>query len=381
MPFTDAKPIETLFENARWLLQSLVVSLLACFGFSCAPAIWFNTDVQLPPAYELKASSPLADTSQLTVPENAGERSHGAKLTPRLVGSILLYASVQVGWHPYFASTLGGACVLLSGLCVGYRLTQDRYTAVMVSLVLAGSYVSNACFSINHTAKPFDGIALGLLALAAVSIPKPLMLSLFCFLACWTDERSMVSMAMLAVVIWLDRQLDSATKKYGTICLLVTAMAYFLTRIVAAKVLGWSSPDMSLLGEHLGISLCYWQVALWSLGDGLLLLIAVGTFGAWRDGDFMRAFIPWLAVAFAVASSLLVLDLSRATAFAFPLLFVAVTLIHTHWGKTADAMRMISTLAALLSVMSNNVEVITSIAYTPLPSSPISLLYQFWLNQ
>jgi hypothetical protein len=322
------------------LLQSLILSLLASFGFSCSPAIWFNMEMQLPPAYELKASLPLADTSLLSVPENQGERSHGAKLTPRLVGSFLLYIGSLVGWHPYFAATLGGACVLLSGLIVGYRLTKDRYIALMLSLVLAGSYVSNACFSMNHTPKPFDGIALGLLALAAISIPRPLMLSVCCFLACWTDERAIVTMSLLAVVIWLDPQLESSAKKSRTLRLVVTGIAYVITRVAAAQMLEWNSPDMSLLGEQLGVSLCYWQVALWSLGDGILLLVVVGTLGAWRDKHFMHAIVPWLAVAFAVASSLVVLDLSRATAFAFPLIFVAATLIQVHWGTTAGATRV-----------------------------------------
>ncbi len=379
LPKSDANESSSL--HSIWLLKSLTISLIASFTFSCAPAIWFNEDVQLPPAYALKAEQPLADTSQLTVPENIGERSHGAKLTSRLVGSFYLYFASGMNLHPYLAATLGGACVLLSGLVVGFRITEDRYTAAMLSLVLAGSYTSNACFSINHTVKPFDGIALGLLAIATMAAPKPTVMAIFCFLACWTDERAFVAMFLIGVFLWIDQRLGAAKKRLGISLLIVASLVYVVTRIATAQWLGWNAPDTSLLVGHFRIAVCYWQVALWSLGDGLILLVLVGLWAAWQRKQFSSIGINIGCVFFSVASALIVLDLSRATAFAFPLVFIAAGTMHANLGSSKNTIRLATASAAILSLLSNNVEVIASITYTPLPSTPVILLYRLFLLQ
>lgn len=153
-----------LTSGTFWWLKCWGCCLLAAFTFSCVPAVWMYPEVTLPPAYELKSSDPLADTSLLTEPVHEGERSHGAKLTPRLVGSYALLLTKRLEMHPYWPATIGGALVLLAGVLTGWRVSgtpelRDRGTGLWAGLVVAGLYTTNDCFAMNHGAKPFDGVA------------------------------------------------------------------------------------------------------------------------------------------------------------------------------------------------------------------------------
>ncbi|MCJ8331998.1 MAG: hypothetical protein HRT89_19735, partial [Lentisphaeria bacterium] len=83
-------------SEQSWIFKSLLIVSFAAVVFSSAPAVFFQKDIQLPPAYELKSQKPFADTSKLTIPPHDGERSHGAKLTPRLLGSVSLWLSSKL---------------------------------------------------------------------------------------------------------------------------------------------------------------------------------------------------------------------------------------------------------------------------------------------
>ena len=112
-----------LIAGPVWWLKCWCVCLLAAFCFSCAPAVWMFREVELPPAYEQKSNEPLADTSLLTIPEHPGERSHGAKLTPRLVGAYALALTKRLDIHPYWPASMGGLLVLLAAVITGYRVS------------------------------------------------------------------------------------------------------------------------------------------------------------------------------------------------------------------------------------------------------------------
>ena len=80
----------------------------------------------MPPAYELKAREPFADTSRLAIPDNPYERSHGSKLTPRVAGSLLLHLAFRAGVNPYVPATAMGFLFLISGIAAGRQITGDR---------------------------------------------------------------------------------------------------------------------------------------------------------------------------------------------------------------------------------------------------------------
>ena len=140
-----------LTEGRFWIVKVWLLSLTATLLFSCMPAVlldgplWGDTEARsgafpLPPAYQIKANQPLADTANLQFPVDPGVQSHGAKLTPRVLSAACLYLARLCSVHPYLPASLGGCLYLLSGVIVGYRITKDRQLALGILLMSAGAH-------------------------------------------------------------------------------------------------------------------------------------------------------------------------------------------------------------------------------------------------
>jgi hypothetical protein len=359
-----------------WLIKSLVVCLIATLTFSCAPAIWMFPVIELPPAYQLKAENPLADTATLTIPEHEGERSHGAKLSPRLLSSFFLYLSTQLGQHPYLPSSIGGIALLMSGLIVGTKLTGNRSTGLATGLLLAGLYASNACFSMNHGPKPFDGIAIGVVALTAMLLDRPWLFAISAYLACWTDERAIVSLALIGALVTVRARFDTHARQTRYIILAGAIMIYGLTRLLASRLLGWSEASTSMLGDNLSASLSYGQMVAWTCYEGGWIVVGTAALFAFKQGNRRDGVVVIIASLIAMGTCLIVLDLSRAAAFSFPVLFIALAVLNQSAGLARNVTARTTFIAAAVSLLSSNVEIISSIAYSPLPTTPIVL----WLR-
>ncbi len=367
---------DTLTSGRFWAIKCLLLCLTATFTFSCAPAIWMFPVIELPPAYQLKSEDPLADTSTLTIPEHDGERSHGAKLTPRLLSSFFLYASIRFTQHPYFPASIGGLVLLLSGLVVGTKLTGSRPTGLATGLLLAGLYASNACFSMNHGPKPFDGIAIGMVALTLLCLERPFLFAISAYLSCWTDERAIVSLALIGALVMVRETFDSHARQIRYISIIGAVMIYGLTRLLVSRLRGWTEGDTSMLGDNLFASFSYAQMVAWTCFEGGWILIGAAAWFAIKRGQNRDAIVLIAASVIAMGTCLLVLDLSRAAAFTFPVIFIAMAVLHKHGGIARRLTLRTATIAAAVSLLSSNVEIISSIAYSPLPTTPIVL----WLR-
>ena len=313
-----------------WICKVWLLSLFAALSFSCVPAVfldglaWNQAYPLLPPAYELKAAQPLADTAELTIPADPGARSHGAKLTPRVLSAGCLFLAKQLNLHPYFPASLGGCLFLLSGIIVGYRITGDRNIALGTSLILAGLYVSNACFSMNFEPKPFDGIAIGVVALTLMLIDRPILFTGCAFLACWTDERAIMSLVLIGMTALLLVNMDRNTRQNRCWMLIGAILSYVISRKLLEAIANWSPADFSMLGENLLTSTTYSQLAGWSCFEGGWILLAMAIWTSWQRRSPLVSLSILITVLGCVGSCLIVLDVSRASCFAFPLIFAAL---------------------------------------------------------
>lgn len=356
-----------------WWLGCLVIAVVAAAVFTSVPSLLVDEKVVLPPAYELKAQHPLADTSQLTVPAHAGERSHGAKLTPRLVGSLFLHWASALSLHPYVPATIFGVLFLLSGILIGYQVTGDRLAGFFVGLAFAGLYAAAASFTVIGAAKPFDGVAIGLAALTMISVRRPWLLATFAFLSMWTDERAVISLALIACLVIAWPAIDARAAWTRCVVLAASVIAYFLSRLLLAQALGWSSPDLSYVGIP-PKALLFAPVAVWSCFEGSLVTIAITARVLVGRRDRTALWLLLGAVALAVLPCLLVLDLSRTSCFAFPVIPMAYALLKKH-GSTTSELRALAGLAAVISLLAPNFEIITGITIDWVPAFLPSL---FW---
>jgi len=350
--------LDGITSGPFWPLKCMLVNLVAVLLFTCAPAVLVrDRDMRLPPAYALKAEHPLADTGQVTVAGQPGEQSHGAKLTPRLVGSLTLWAARKAAWHPYFPATLFGIVFLLSGVLVAYRITGDRAVGLFAGLLFSGLYATSACFSVNYVPKPFDGVAIGLLGATLMAIPKTGLLGAAAFLCCWTDERGVLSLAFVALVIAVWPGMDRHARRRRCGALVVAAAAYGISRVIMARALGWAAPDAGMVGISLPLGASFAQLAAWSAFEGGWLVIGWALWLLIQRQAYGRLAFAMASLAVAVAASLQVLDASRSAAFAFPLILAALAVL-----KDADVdgseLRRVTALSAAITLLAPNLEVI-----------------------
>jgi tetrahydromethanopterin S-methyltransferase subunit F len=365
-----SRVVESITSGPIWWLKAWVVSLVAAFAFSCVPAVWMYENPELPPAYELKRQDPLADTSKLTIPEHPGERSHGAKLTPRVFGAWMLHLSAKISNHPYWAATLGGLLFLLAGVLVGKKLTDDRISGLLCGFLFAGLYTSNACFSVNHGPKPFDGIAIGMVALTLLLMDIPWLMGVAAFFACWTDERAIVALVLIGCLIHVRLRHTKGANVMPTLVLVASVAAYVVSRVFMGRLYQWNPSDVSMIGDNLLASFSYAQMAAWTALEGGWMLAAALVLAMSRcemRGDLVRLVVAGIS---AIATCIMVLDISRATAFIFPWILGLVAGIRS-LEDDPQRMRRLLGFAAVVSLVASNVEIISSIAFTPLPTTTI----------
>lgn len=359
--------MNSLTSGYYWVVKSLALAFICGLFFSYAPSVVVHRNVKLPPAYELKADQPFADTSQLNEPAHEVERLHGAKLTPRITGSILLWVSNQASFHPYLPASLFGFIFLTSGIVVAYQITGDRVSGCLMGLLFAGLHASSACFSINWMPKPFDGVAIGLLGLSAACRSRPWFLFLLCFAACWTDERAIQGMLFLAVLFhaWPN---DENVLRYRPLFILGGAVAMYLaTRLFIAMALGWRSPDMNLMSPPMKLAVSFAQLAAWTSFEGGWLIIGSALLMMARAKAYVRLGVLSCAIVLAIAASLIVLDTSRVGAFSFPLVLAALAHLQ-HAKLPSSQIRQILGFSSIITLLAPNYEIIVGVAVKWLPS-------------
>jgi len=129
--------------DSLWWIPATLLAAVACFACTCTPVVLDARPIDLPIAYREKARHPLADTARLPLrdPTNFAEFgpwSHGAKLTPRIVPSILLAAATRAGLHPYMPATIGGLLLLGSLIVATARVTGDKIVGASVASLWRG---------------------------------------------------------------------------------------------------------------------------------------------------------------------------------------------------------------------------------------------------
>lgn len=242
-----------------------------------------------------------------------------------------------------------------------------------MGLLFAGLYASSACFSINWMPKPFDGVAIGLIALSAELRDKPWWPFLTSFLACWTDERAIQSIIFLAVLFhaWPCAEKDRC---YRPLLIMGgSVLAYFVTRSLVALALGWHSPDMNLLSPPFALVLSFAQLAMWTAFEGGWIIIGSAVLIMVLTKEYLRLGFLVCAILVAIANSLIVLDTSRVGAFSFPLILAALAQLHRA-GMPSSQIHQILAFSAAITLLAPNYEIIVGVAIKWLPPMLVYLV-------
>lgn len=307
-----------LSQPWRCLLFIAVVLL----GFSFCPA-FLEPAPEWPRAeYDLKIQDPLLDMS--TVPHSD---THGPKLTPRLLGPLICHA---LGLDAVGAVALSSLANLgtLSMLWWFCRRREGLDLATTTLCVTAAGSIYAGCLGfLDMRTYPFDGLAIFLITLGALLAGRSTWgLGVAFFLALWTDER-----AILAIPAYFLLQISPAQpahpwRTYASIVanLGVAGLAYGLCRMSIAALLEWQLPmdqvGLSILGQNLN-SL---PLATTLLFEGWWLLLLFFFYQQVYQRQNGVALLFGLGAVGALLLSFTVIDLSRSTAFLFPLILVGI---------------------------------------------------------
>jgi hypothetical protein len=263
-------------------------------------------------------------------------------------------------------ATLFGLFFLLSGIYIGYHITGERLVGLFLGMTFSGLYASSACFSINWMPKPFDGIVIGLLGLTLMSIQRQWVLASMSFLSCWADERAVLSLILIACFVIAWPALGTRAKFSRCLTIAGSVFVYLITRVLLSYVLRWEGPDMSMIAIDARLALMFSPLAGWSCFEGGWITII---FAAWILGtqhDYARLFLLLGSVVLALLCCHLVLDISRVSSFAFPLIPLSYALLK---GKDTSPreLRILAGAGAAISLLAPNFEIIAGSAVKWLP--------------
>lgn len=350
--------------KCRSAINSLIICAVVWFFFGSAPSAFFPGEVNLTPAYEQKIINPFCDTSKPEIAElteHSGERSHGNKLTPRIIPALAINVTNRINLSPYAPAFLGGIVLLLSGWAIAYSITLDRAIARATMLLYSGLFACSGCFTVFGNAKPFDGVAIGLLAIASAFTFRPFLLVVFSFLALWCDERSMVGLAIIAATAISTKEGPIKSRLTTLTPLVIATIFYAVSRMVVAAVFDWNHSDFSFLGlSVMGKQMDVPQLALWIPVEGAwLIIIAILHHHAYIRPSLRT--LVWIGLVFlaSIGSIFLALDTSRSSSYLFPLIpFFLVWLRKT--DLPIDTQRKLMGLAALVTILSPNLGIVAN---------------------
>ena len=300
---------------------------------------------------------------------------NGAKLTPRVLPAVFIKFSVWLGLSFAWPATIGGIALIGAVIFYVYRTTDDLLTCFYAGLCMAGNQVCSNCFSLLFEFKPFDGVALGLVGLTlAASCVSPIATGLLAFCSLWSDERSLISLMLIATVLFIVKPADASRSHRLLFSIGLALVGYIISRPMISWLAGWGSQDLSMLGTSvLSATLPFSGLVPWlSLEGAVILVIAVFRELSSRQ-EWYRSAVLAAALALAWASCLVVLDISRACCFLFVVIPLSIYLLST-FSVSRQELRRLTLYSAAISILAPNIYVIAGVVLNIIPSWAMLLL-------
>jgi hypothetical protein len=296
--------------------------------------------------------------------------SHESKLNFRLTVPILAKL-LGLGRPGIYTLQLAcGVIQLWATACIALRLTNDRVTSLLVTLEVASTWAGTTSF-VEYRGI-FDGVALLFLACAILS-QKPLLAGLSVFLAAWTDERGLI--ASSCVYLYHAYRQYCGTGSWISACLRRTPMgvilswvAYFATRFALARAYHLTTTAQGVSAGIIIHQLNILPLGCWTALEGGWLLVFASSLilVQRRQFTFMAAY--FLSISIVLAVAMMVYDVTRSMAYAFPAIFIALRILGD--SENRRDLRALCTAAFAVSLLWPNYYVEGPMLiwwYVPLP--------------
>jgi hypothetical protein len=272
------------------------------------------------------------------------EQKHQFRLTVPIIARLLHikgYGIIAIQYASAFLLFL--FCYKLS-----FKITIDKVTATLCTFLTANIYAGT--IGIYDTFWHFDTLAI-LFLILALYIKNCFLTAFFILLASFTDERAFVASSLVFVYKLTENTNEDLSikkflsKKGSTI--LLSWLVYLVLRLYFTRYHNFftGTEDISLTTIRMNYNMFPLNI-LFTFEFGWLLIL-LGLYSAKDDKVFLFIVLGATIVIFIVA--MFVTDVSRSTAYVYPLLFIGLLKCSLKYKKyTLRKIILVSTIACIV---------------------------------
>lgn len=342
--------LERFARTRYWAAATIALILLVGLLVQAFPTVYSLTNPSDTYAAVFRKAGDLTRDLTLDYAPESNMAKQNFRLVMPVLAAVFRFSAVGL----YGVQVAFGIGILYLTLRLTERLTQDRVTAILVT-VIAGTIYAGANGYLETNGR-FDAPSIFLLLLA-LYVRNPLIIAGAVFLAGWNDERGVVAAAL---VFAFHFTLASDQKPGSSLATLVrTALSpqplaviaggvlYLASRLAFAAAFHISTPPVYPI-EHIIANRNWWGFGAWTaLEGGWLLAIAVCLLV--QRKQILHLLMLLGAIGAVLFAAFAVVDISRSTSYALPALFLAVYVIYRQEGQRSA--RALAFAAAVIAAL------------------------------
>lgn len=368
--------IELFTNSSNWRIKLII----ACTFFSlflATPAYHYLPTAMLDEnwvAFTEKVNHPL---TQSTFNEN----THAAKKVFRLTVPVLAKITFLNNWGVFALQFIINLLFLFFTIKLIEKITADRVAAAFTTIGLTFIYAGHAGFTDINTW--FDNFAFFFLLLSMFS-SRAVLIFIFIQLACWTDERAFFACSLVFIFMKI-REISESDFKWksaikispNSFAVVVSILFYIAGRMLLTHFTGLTTPTGSIGLKVLINQTQFYGMGIWTALEGFWILIIITLLLLWFKRQYLLLIMIGTATTVSLLISFMVFDITRSSAYIFPLIFVSISLLKNN--LTIENMRKLLLISATVCFLFPAYYIITDVYpytlwYKPLFIRVIDLL-------
>ncbi|OSZ82322.1 hypothetical protein CAP35_03380 [Chitinophagaceae bacterium IBVUCB1] len=311
-------------QSKYWMLWSAL--LLSCVALFFAFPSYGSLNPDDWAELFSKAAQPLVNS-------NAGDGSHDAKLSFRLLVPMLVrLLHLGIGGVLVIAALAGIANFYLV-IAISHKVLQNRQQAFFVGLCTAFIYVGKCAFT-ELRGTIFDSIAIFFL-LAALYANNVLIRWLLLLAGAWCDERALIASSLVWVYFFVKNN-QRGIKGF----FIIDAMGIYAAWVCYFAMRWWLTTTYGLKtdtdGTGIGVLLNQINnipIGTWSALEGLWLLVFAAMLLLYKQKQLMQLALLIAASGIVLLAGLSVLDITRSVAYVLPAIFICLLIMSRYYSK------------------------------------------------
>jgi hypothetical protein len=346
--YSNAVRVAEAITSSSWWKIKVTVLAVACGLFFSFPSLDVFFDGRYLESWSpvlIKVQEPLTD---LVREHGYSENSHASKLNFRILVPMVSYFFKFGVYEITAMAFVGGVLLVWLSVQLSYMITKDRVVPLFMALLLVGIHAGMTSF--GEFRGMFDGISL-LLLVASMVTRNPVCIFMFVFMACWNDERSLLSagLVLLFHAMSVQKEGDKLTIRsfFSSSCISVAlaVIAYIGSRLWLAN-----NYSISTTWGGVGISILLEQVnnlpmGIWTAFEGGWLLILTAFILLYAHKDWLAMVVFGGMMSILIVGSVSVVDITRSMAYLLPSIFIALLLLQR--SLSVDELRVLTVVSGI----------------------------------